>query len=88
MKRKAGKSHQVGNLKMQHKKKMILQDESLKVWFKRNEHKTNVDTSDQWRLVRRWQQRNKKTLPILDLWVMHTWENIIGNLKPFISFIS
>ena len=30
MKRKRGKSHQVGNLKMQPKKKRILQDESQK----------------------------------------------------------
>ena len=36
-----GRSYQVGNLKMQPKKRIILQDESLEVWFKRNEHKNN-----------------------------------------------
>ena len=38
---KIGRSYQVGNLKMQPKKRIILQDESLEVWFKRNEHKNN-----------------------------------------------
>ena len=36
-----GRSYQVGNLKMQPKKRIILQDESLEVWFNRNEHKNN-----------------------------------------------
>ena len=36
-----GRSYQVGNLKMQPKKIIILQDESLEVWFKRNELKNN-----------------------------------------------
>ena len=40
-KKKFGRSYQVGNLKMQPKKRIILQDESLEVWFKRNEHKNN-----------------------------------------------
>ena len=34
-----GKSHKVGNLKMQPKKNRILQDESLEIKFKRNQHK-------------------------------------------------
>ena len=46
--KKIGRSYQVGNLKMQPKKRIILQDESLELWFKRNEHKkTIVDISDQ-----------------------------------------
>ena len=40
-KKKIGRSYQVGNLKTQPKKRIFLQDESLEVWFKRNEHKNN-----------------------------------------------
>ena len=40
-KKKFGRSYQVGNLKMQPKKRIILHDESLELWFKRNEHKNN-----------------------------------------------
>ena len=40
-KKKIGRSYQVGNLKMQPKKRIILQDESLEVRFKRNEYKNN-----------------------------------------------
>ena len=47
------------------KSRGMIQDE----WAKK---KKFVDTSDQWRLVRRWQQINEKTPPILDFWVMHT----------------
>ena len=39
--KKIGRSYQLGNLKMQLKKRIILQDESLEVWFKRNEHTNN-----------------------------------------------
>ena len=40
-KKKIERSYQVGNLKMQPKKRIILQDKSLEVWFKRNEHTNN-----------------------------------------------
>ena len=44
------------------KKKRILQDENLELWFKRNELTYKC-----------WYKWPMKTLLILDFWVMHTW---------------
>ena len=40
-KKRKRRKEKIGNLKMQLKKRIILQDESLEVWFKRNEHKND-----------------------------------------------
>ena len=66
--KKKGKSHQVGNLKMQPKKRRILQDKSLEVWFKMNEFKNKCWYK--WTLKTSEKMATKKWENSLNIWFL------------------
>ena len=88
-KRKIGKSYQVGNLRMQPKKRRILQDESLEVWLKMNELKSKCWYK--WSMKISEKMATKKWENSSNTWFLsnaYLGGTSYGILSLFISFIS